>query len=145
MNAQRVLDTAPGNASVRTRIIMLVDDDRNDLASYRESLERFGYQVVSARSCEEAIVMLRKQQPDAALVNLWMEQPDAGIILCHFLKKNRPSLPVVIVTAITRGTGLRFDVTTAEHRSWLKADAVLTKPVRPEQLCGELERLLEEV
>lgn len=144
MNAHALIEEAPGDVPVRTKTIMLVDDDRNDLASYRHSLEDFGYAVITARSCEDAIDMLKKQQPDAALVNLWMEQPDAGITLCHFLKKNKPSLPVVIITAITRGTGLRFDTITPEQRAWLKADAVLTKPVRPEQLCGELERLLED-
>ena len=146
MNTQaalhEALDTAP---MARTNTIMLVDDDRNDLATYRMSLEMKGYRVVTARSCEEAIGILKNKEPDAALVNLWMEQPDAGVTLCHFLKKHKPTLPVIIITAITRGTGLRFDVTTKEERSWLNADAVLTKPVRPEQLCGELERLLEEV
>lgn len=145
MNAQPALDLEPGEVPERTRTIMLVDDDRNDLAAYRGCLEASGYHVITARSCEDAIVMLRKQQPDAALVNLWMEQPDAGITLCHFLKKNKPTLPVVIITAITRGTGLRFDMGGPEQRSWLKADAVLTKPVRPEQLCGEFQRLLDEV
>jgi CheY-like chemotaxis protein len=146
MNTHTIMEeTHGGTATARMKTVMLVDDDRSDLASYRESLEEQGYGVITARSCEEAVEMLRKQQPDAALVNLWMEQPDAGVTLCHFLKKNKPTLPVIIITAITRGTGLRFDVITAEQRSWLKADAILTKPVRPEQLCGELERLLSEV
>jgi CheY-like chemotaxis protein len=146
MNAHSVLDETHGGATAtRAKTIMLVDDDRNDLALYRGCLEERGYAIISARSCEEAVEMLQKRQPDAALVNLWMEQPDAGVTLCHFLKKKKPTLPVIIITAITRGTGLRFDVITAEQRSWLKADAILTKPVRPEQLCGEFERLLGEV
>lgn len=144
MTAHAVIQDAPGQAPVRTKTITVVDDDRNDLEAYRRNLEQAGYRVIAARSCEEAIDRLKNQLPDAALVNLWMEQPDAGITLCYFLKKKNPALPVIIVTAITRGTGLRFDTLTPEQRAWLKADAVLTKPVRPEQLLGELERLLEE-
>jgi len=33
---------------------------------------------------------------------------------------------------------------TEEERAWIKADAFLAKPVRPEQILGELGRLMPE-
>ncbi len=57
------------------------------------------------------------------------------------MKKKYPGMPVVLVTAVTSETGLEFDAATDEERSWVKADALLAKPVRFEQLKREIERL----
>ena len=45
-------------------------------------------------------------------------------------------MPVILVTAVASETGLDFDAATAEERGWIKADAVLDKPVRFEQLAA---------
>jgi hypothetical protein len=39
-------------------------------------------------------------------------------------------------------TGIEFDAQTPDERSWIKADTLIQKPVRPEQLIREIERLL---
>jgi hypothetical protein len=49
-----------------------------------------------------------------------------------------------LVTAVTSETGLEFDAATEEERSWVKADAMLAKPLRFEQLLAELRQLLKE-
>ncbi len=36
-----------------------------------------------------------------------------------------------------------FDAATDEERSWIKADAMLAKPIRFEQLKREIDRLLK--
>ena len=42
-----------------------------------------------------------------------MENPDAGFTLCHRIRKQDPSIPVILVTSVNSETGLDFD---AVHR-----------------------------
>jgi CheY-like chemotaxis protein len=67
---------------------------------------------------------------------------DSGFVLCHNIKKLYPGTPVIILTAVQAATGLDFKARSAEAGSWVKADVLLDKPVRPEQLKAEVRRLL---
>jgi hypothetical protein len=49
-----------------------------------------------------------------------------------------------MVTAVAAETGLAFNVKTREEHRWIKADSLLEKPVRAEQLQREIKRLLQE-
>ena len=71
-----------------------------------------------------------------------MENPDAGFVLCHHIRKKHPTLPVLLVTSVNSETGLDFDMAGEEDRAWIKADALLSKPIRFEQLRGAIDRLL---
>ncbi|MFH1569355.1 MAG: response regulator, partial [Gemmatimonadota bacterium] len=74
--------------------------------------------------------------------DLMMEEMDSGFALAHRLKTLYPDTPVILLTAVAAETGLHFGVTTADEQAWIKADTFMDKPVRPEQLKGEIERLL---
>lgn len=132
-------DTGQSNAT-----ILIVDDDPDFLMQSRLVLESAGYNVITADGQQAAEKLLAQRMPDAAVVDLMMENEDGGFALCYHIKKLDPSVPVIIVTAVTSETGLEFDATTDEERSWVKADALLAKPVRAEQLTAELERLLRQ-
>jgi CheY-like chemotaxis protein len=77
-----------------------------------------------------------------AVIDLMMEEMDAGFTLCREIKKTYPGCPVVICTGVANETGMAFDAATEEERAWVKADALLDKPVRFEQLQREIERLI---
>jgi hypothetical protein len=47
-----------------------------------------------------------------------------------------------MVTAVTSQTGLDFTPSGPEQKTWVKADVILPKPVRFEQLKREIDRLL---
>lgn len=130
------------NVATETKTILLVDDDEDYLYQQQIQLEAAGYKVLKAESEQRAEELLLETRPDIAIVDLMMENFDAGFSLCYHIKKNDPSIPVIIVTAVTSETGLEFDTTTDEERSWVRADALLAKPVRFEQLRKEIERLL---
>ena len=63
----------------------------------------------------------------------------------HFYKskKNNPDVPVIIATSVTNETGLQFDSITEESRSWVKADIMLDKDLRFEQLERAINTLLK--
>ncbi|MCE5252251.1 response regulator [bacterium] len=123
--------------------ILIVDDDIDLLLQLRLQLEAAGFEVISAESKTEAEKILKDTRPDMAIVDLMMEHMDAGFTLSYHIKKIDPSIPVIMVTAVTRETGLEFDVSGGEDQVWLKADAILAKPIRFEQLQREISRLLK--
>jgi CheY-like chemotaxis protein len=122
--------------------VLLVDDDDDFLFQQRVQLEEAGFNVISAQGQAEAEELLAKQRPDLAVVDVMMENPDAGFVLCHHIRKLDASIPVILVTSVNSETNLDFDMTTEEDRQWIKADAMLAKPIRFEQLRGEIDRLL---
>ena len=77
-----------------------------------------------------------------AIVDLMMENFDDGFRLCYKIKKADKNIPVILVTGVAGETGMDFDASTNEERSWIKADVVLDKPIRFEQLKREMDRLL---
>jgi len=127
----------------KAKTILIVDDDPDFIAIERMQLEAAGYTVVSAEGQQQAEETLKTLSPDMAIVDLMLEHMDGGFALCHHIKARTPAIPVIIVTGVTSETGLEFDASTAEERSWIKADLMLTKPVRFEQLLAEVQRLLE--
>jgi CheY-like chemotaxis protein len=125
----------------QTKTILVADDDPDFLEQMALQLEAAGYQVLRAAGQRQAEEMLDDAKPDLAVVDLMMEHEDGGFALCYHIKRNRPGVPVIIVTAVASETGLEFDASTDEERGWVKADAMLAKPVRFEQLQREIVRL----
>ena len=121
-----------------------MDDDEDCRMQMRMYLGPDGYEIVEAESKAEAADLLRDSVPDLAVFDLMMEEPDSGFTLCYETKKSHPELPIILATGVAGETGMEFSTATSEERSWIKADAVLNKPIRPEQLRNEVSRLLEE-
>jgi CheY-like chemotaxis protein len=122
--------------------VLLVDDDTDFLFQQQTQLELAGYQVITAPNEHQARKLLAEQRPDLAVLDVMMDQPDAGFTLCYYIRKTDPTIPIILVTGITRETGLEFDVNSAADRAWIRADAMLAKPIRFEQLKSEIDRLL---
>ncbi len=122
--------------------VLVVDDDPDVVEQLTIILQGEGYRVVAGASQREGEDLLLSTRPDVAIVDLMMEQMDSGFVLCHYLKKLYPQTPVILMTAVTSATGMSFAATSPEARSWAKADRVLDKPLRPEQIKAEVRRLL---
>jgi CheY-like chemotaxis protein len=122
--------------------VLLVDDDDDFLFQQRLQLENAGFTVVSAQGQAQAENLLPDCHPDVAVLDVMMENPDAGFVLCHHIRKRYPETPIILVTSVNSETGMDFDMATEEDRAWIKADAMLAKPIRFEQLRGEIDRLL---
>jgi DNA-binding response OmpR family regulator len=123
--------------------ILVVDDDPDILEQVGLILGHEGFRVVTAGGREEGEGQLLAFRPDLAILDLMMEHPDSGFVLCHHIKKLYPETPVILLTAVTAQTGISFDSQSSSGRSWVKADQILDKPVRSEQLLSEVRRLLK--
>ncbi|MFA5865976.1 MAG: response regulator [Phycisphaerae bacterium] len=124
--------------------ILLVDDDIDFINANRLLIEQAGFEVVVAQTEKEALDQLEKQLPDLAVVDLILENVDGGFNISYQIKKRDPNIPVILVTSVSHDYGFTFDADTDEERSWVKADMVVDKPVRFEQLLSDIKLLLKE-
>lgn len=123
--------------------VLVIDDDQDFLLQQQIVLEAAGYRVTRAETREEGERLLAECRPDALIVDLMIDENDDGFALCYLAKKQSPAMPVIMVTGVAAETGIEFDSATPEERAWIKADVLLAKPIRSEQVLGELKRLLE--
>jgi DNA-binding response OmpR family regulator len=122
------------------KTVLLVDDDVDFLEQHRLFLESENFEVITAQSRSDAEELLKTMSPNLAILDLMMDETDDGFVLAYHIKKKDASIPVILVTAVTSETGLEFD-TVGNEGSWIKADAILPKPIRFEQLKREIHRL----
>jgi CheY-like chemotaxis protein len=123
--------------------ILVVDDDIDMLEQVALILKAEGYHVIQAQGQKEGEEALLTNIPDLAVLDLMMENMDSGFVLCHHVKRLYPETPVILLTAVKAATGIDFHPQSDEAASWVKADVVMDKPVRPEQLKAEARRLLK--
>jgi DNA-binding NtrC family response regulator len=112
--------------------IRIVDDEAIVRESIRDWLEDAGYQVATAKSGEEALEMIAKQ--DFGILVLDIRLPGkSGVEVLKEVKTVKPQIKSIIITAYP-STGLAAEV--------MKLGAVdhLIKPVAPDHL----ERLIRE-
>jgi CheY-like chemotaxis protein len=122
--------------------VLLVDDDSDFLWQQKVQLEAAGFDVVTAVGESDAKQKLAERQPDLAVIDVMMDNPDTGFTLCYYIRKLAPTMPLILVTSIVSETGLDFALASDNDRAWIRADALLAKPIRFEQLQREIDRLL---
>ena len=125
--------------------ILIVDDDLDFIEISRLNLEAKGYQVLSASSGKEGWKMAEKEKPDLIILDLMMEKLDAGMALSQKIKADPrlSSTPILMLTSISRDTGMDFTPRTAEELEKLKVDDFHTKPIKGKTLLEKVEKLLE--
>ena len=113
--------------------VLVVDDDPAETGSHEASLEGSEFQVVRARSVDEARRALARVRPRAILLHMKPGRPEGWGLLVEI--KSDPELqstPVLVVTTVEdRAKSLAMG-----------ADAYAVEPVPPGWLPGELRELL---
>ena len=125
------------------KTVLIVDDDPDYMFQIGMQVESFGFNVIKAEGRKEGEEILNKIKPDLCIFDLMMETQDSGFILAYKCKQMYPDVPVIIATAVTTETGMVFKVETHEDKSWIKADRLLEKGIRKDQLEREINILLK--
>jgi two-component system alkaline phosphatase synthesis response regulator PhoP len=89
------------NQSVKTPVILVVDDNRENLELLEAYLEDIDCRTISACDGPEALDIVRKDKPDLVLLDIMMPKM-SGFEVCRKLK-NDPStahIPIIMVTAL---------------------------------------------
>jgi len=125
----------------KRRTAMVVDSDPSTLSHTKAELEMLGFDVLMVETCKAATLNLETLRPDLVTTDIRLERPDAGFSLAYRVKKKDPKIPIIMFSNTSFDVGMQFDAATPAERKWLRVDALIEKPVRPEQLRREVERL----
>ena len=80
--------------------ILVVDDEAPLLMTLVANLELEGFEVMDAKNAEEALALVERHDFDVVLSDIRMPGMN-GVDLCRTLRRNRPELPVLLMTAFT--------------------------------------------
>ena len=125
------------------KTILFVDKDILFVEQMRQRFLSAGYRVLSARSQAEAERIIETTRPNVVVSEVLLEHQDGGFCLAWKVKKKYPDVPVIMVSAVTWHTGLYFNLSTPEDRTWIKADVFLDKPIRAEELESVVQSALQ--
>lgn len=116
--------------------LLIVDDNKQNLALMRDFTESWGYTVLTSLHGTEAIEITKKQMPDAILLDVMLPGM-SGYEVCKELKENEQTaaIPIVMVTAL-------MDMEDRIHGLKLGADYFLSKPLPYNELRVVLENLV---
>ena len=126
----------------KEKTVLVIDDDIDFLEKIKIQMQFLGFNVVTGHSEAESEKLISETNYDLAIFDLMLENTDSGFVMSYKSKQAKPDVPVIIITNVTHETGLQFDVTTGEMRSWIKADIIMDKDFRIEQLEGEINKLM---
>ena len=114
--------------------ILVVDDDVDARVALRVALEEEGFAVDSAGDGLTALQKIREQAPDLVILDLHMPRMGGEDFLYAWRAGvETPGVPVIVITAISRGI----------RPQDLRVDAFLTKPFDLDALVRHVRRLVE--
>jgi CheY-like chemotaxis protein len=111
-------------------VILCVDDEENPLVLRRLVLEKAGYEVITAKSANEALAILGSRRVHLVLSDHLMP----GITGAEFarqIKAQEPGLPVVLLSGVD-------EIPVGAD----SADLFLSKVEGPDRLCEEIAAVL---
>ena len=99
--------------------------------------------TATAPNKTEAMEKVRADKPDLIVLDVMIDADQDGFEISRELKKDSQlkDMPILVLTAVKEKTGIGFK-SVAGDPDWLPVDGFLDKPVEPEELQAEVERLL---
>jgi len=126
---------APG-AGVSDPLVLVADDDEDILLLVTTRLRRDGFDIISARSGDEALALVRERLPALAVLDIGMPGLD-GVQVLEQIRADDDlrAMLVVLLTAKAQESDVRrgFDA---------GADAYVKKPFSPADLSARVRELL---
>jgi two-component system response regulator HydG len=115
--------------------VLVVDDDPSMTSLLRDQLARRDFEVLMAASVDEALECLASESFDVVVTDVRMKGA-SGIELCERVAADRPSVPVVVITAFGS-----LDTAVAAIRAG--AHDFLAKPFEIEELVFRMQKALQ--
>ena len=123
--------------------IVIADDDPDIRESLQAILESRQYTVVTAADKAEGMEKIKAEKPDLAILDVMMATWEDGFEMSRELKKDPEfkNMPILMLTGVKEKTGFGFK-STAGDPTWCPVDGFLEKPITPDVLFLEIEKLL---
>lgn len=115
--------------------ILIVDDEPNILLSLEFLMKKEGYRIFIARNGQEAIDIVKKEIPDALILDIMMPEVD-GFEVCEFIKTNENTahIKVVFLTAKAKESDIQKGLSAG-------ADLYLKKPFSTKELVKKVKEI----
>ena len=125
--------------------ILIADDDQDIRDSVQAILEGQQYDVVTAADRIEGMEKIESEKPDLLILDVMMTAWQDGFEMARELKKHPQykEIPILMMTGVKKETGIDFK-SAAGDPDWCPVDGFLEKPVEPDILVAEIEKLLSE-
>lgn len=123
--------------------IVVVDDDQDIRDSLQSILEGRQHTVITAADRSEGMEKIKTEKPDLVVLDVMMSSWQDGIDMARELKKDPQfrDIRILMLTGIKDQTGIDFKATAGDP-TWCPVDGFLDKPVEPNILLAEVEKLL---
>ena len=117
------------------RVVLVAEDDEDILLLVATRLERDGFDVVTARTGEEALRLARERRPAVAVLDIGMPPPD-GIEVVRRIRADSElrSMQLVLLTAKAQESDVQRGFEAG-------ADAYIRKPFSPSELSDRVREL----
>jgi DNA-binding response OmpR family regulator len=125
---------------------LLVDDDKDLVASLKVVLEANDFVVDTSHNGTEAMATLATQKPDAIVLDVMMDSDTEGFGVAYKLESDPATrrIPVILLTGFMDHMATKreaFDVVTG--RDW-PAAKLMKKPVNSTELVATLRQMIAE-
>lgn len=123
--------------------IVVVDDDPDIRDSLQVILEGRNYTVTTAANRTEGMDKIKAEKPDLIILDVMMSSWMDGLDMSKTLKKDPEfkDTPILMLTGVKEQTGFDFKPK-AGSPEWCSVDTYLEKPIEPDILLAEVEKLL---
>jgi DNA-binding response OmpR family regulator len=126
------------------KIILVIDDDVQLVDSVETLLTSVGYRVEHAYQSKRGMEIAKRIKPDLILLDIMFAGPPGpdGIELSRKLNQDAElaEIPVIILSGVRKV--LDYPIKIFPDERWMPVKAFLEKPVRPDTLLGEIEKVL---
>ena len=113
-------------------VLLVVEDDPNQALLYEQALEAEGYEIVIARSGQEAIDAVEDRRPDLVVMDISMPGMDGIEAMSRMLSRDH-KLPIILNSA--------YATYKENFRAW-SADAYVVKSSDMAELKDAIKRVL---
>jgi CheY-like chemotaxis protein len=123
--------------------ILIVDDDQDIRDSLQAILESREYNVITAANKDEGMEKAKAENPDLFILDVMMITWQDGFDLARELRQDSQfkDTPILMSTGVKEKTGIDFK-SSAGDDNWLPVDGFLEKPIQPDLMLAEVEKLL---
>jgi CheY-like chemotaxis protein len=131
---------------MKAKRILMVDDDRDLVASVKAFLEARGHEVDTAHSGVEGRERIAAERPDLVLLDIMMDYDTDGFNVAFKLREDPATadIPVIIMSGFTKELDTKTHVfEPMMYREW-PAARFLEKPVKLADLAAAIAELLAE-
>jgi chemosensory pili system protein ChpA (sensor histidine kinase/response regulator) len=137
MADRKTAPVAPADAAARERLlVMIVDDSITVRKVTTRLLERYGFEVVTAKDGVDAVSLLQDRVPDVMLLDIEMPRMDGFELARHV--RNDERLRHIPITMITSRTGDKH----RERAMQIGVNHYLGKPFQEHELVKTIHNLI---